>query len=60
MNRLRASGSARGTLGTGTPGGVPACGTAIELAAKWLSTSITVTSGVLRSAVMAELRVSKL
>ena len=29
MNRLRGSGTERGTVGTGTPGGVPGCGWAM-------------------------------
>jgi hypothetical protein len=58
MNRLRGSGSERGSVGTGAPGGEPACGSAIDPVAKWFSTSITVTSVVLRTSVIAELRAS--
>ena len=33
MNRLRTSGSVSGTVGTGVPGGVFGCGTAMPLLA---------------------------
>jgi hypothetical protein len=58
MKRLRASGIERGVLGTGAPGGMPGCGTAIEPVAKWAITSSATISGFARNVVIAELRAS--
>ena len=48
---LRGSGSERGTVGTGAPGGAPGCGTAMLAVSKCASTSSTTCSGVPRTVV---------
>ena len=59
MNRLRGSGSERGAVGCGMPGGVPGCGTAIDaggVVAEDLEHELV---GLPRAVVIAELRGSK-